>query len=371
MHILFITNYLPPVIDGVGDYTYNLAREFSKRGHEVTIVCRADLEIDADIPGVAIYPVIKKWDNSAATSIVRVIQDRDIRVVCLQYVPHGFHPKGLPFGLPQVVKAIKGQGVTLFTFCHEVCVSLERWNLKRTLLSYLMQGITHRILNASDLVATSIGHYAWMIWKLTGRTGIPLIPIPSNIPPCTLTEEQIRTLKNQIAPNGEFIVGFIGRRQVDGWVRVIDELGQQGKSIRILAIGKTNFTGLQPTSGIYVTGPLPITDMAGYLQAADCIVLPEPRDSGCSFKSGSLVAAMREGKAVITNKGFMTDERLENGKNILFVDPDRPASYQAALTRLVDFPEERKTIGEHAKRLTENFTWQETYRKYMECLRKS
>ena len=25
MHILFVTNYLPPVIDGVGDYTYNLA----------------------------------------------------------------------------------------------------------------------------------------------------------------------------------------------------------------------------------------------------------------------------------------------------------------------------------------------------------
>ena len=30
---------MPPIVDGVGDYTYNLAHEFALHGHEVIVIC--------------------------------------------------------------------------------------------------------------------------------------------------------------------------------------------------------------------------------------------------------------------------------------------------------------------------------------------
>ena len=43
MRILFITNQMPPLVDGVGDYTCNLARGFARHGHEAAVVCREDM----------------------------------------------------------------------------------------------------------------------------------------------------------------------------------------------------------------------------------------------------------------------------------------------------------------------------------------
>lgn len=40
MHILFITTAFPPLVDGVGDYTYNLAQEFVNNGHQAIVVCK-------------------------------------------------------------------------------------------------------------------------------------------------------------------------------------------------------------------------------------------------------------------------------------------------------------------------------------------
>lgn len=38
MKILFITNNFPPIVDGVGDYTYNIAKQFAEHNHKVYII---------------------------------------------------------------------------------------------------------------------------------------------------------------------------------------------------------------------------------------------------------------------------------------------------------------------------------------------
>lgn len=89
---------MPLNIDGVGDYTANLAREFARYGHFVTVVCRDCRYIKTNYEDIKVYPVVRTWNRAAVQSILEVIRVNTIEWVCLQYVPHGFHPKGLPFG---------------------------------------------------------------------------------------------------------------------------------------------------------------------------------------------------------------------------------------------------------------------------------
>lgn len=146
MKILFITNNLPPLVDGVGDYTYNIAKQFVEHNHEVYIICRNNPQINANVPGMTILPIINKWDCNCHKPIIKFIKEKAVDVVSLQYVPHGFHPKGLPFPIIKLTKKIKRCNVKLFTFFHEVSVEKEDGNIKRTLLSMLMQHISKKLL---------------------------------------------------------------------------------------------------------------------------------------------------------------------------------------------------------------------------------
>ena len=59
MNILFITNTLPPVVDGVGDYTLNLAKEFAKHGHKVSIVCKRNDRVKTDYEDIRVFPIVE------------------------------------------------------------------------------------------------------------------------------------------------------------------------------------------------------------------------------------------------------------------------------------------------------------------------
>lgn len=199
MKILFITNNLPPIVDGVGDYTYNIAMQFAEHNYEVYVICKRDSRINTDVKGITILPIIDKWNNSCHEPIIKLIKEKCINIVSLQYVPHSFQKKGLPFPLVKLTHEInKYKNIKLFTFFHEVSVEKEKGNIKRTLLSMLMQHISKRVIENSDYVATSIEYYRNMILKLVpDKKNIRLIPIACNIPETKLSEEKLLALKRK------------------------------------------------------------------------------------------------------------------------------------------------------------------------------
>ena len=362
MNILFLTNNMPPNIDGVGDYTMNMAREFARHGHKVIVVCKDYNNICITHSDIDIMPIIKFWNTAALTPILEIVKAEKIDVISLQYVPHGFHPKGLPWGVARLMKGIKKSGIKVMTFCHEVCVPPIKGDLKRAILVKLMSLITKRILQQSDYIATSIGWYAKMIRDIMPSiANIPLLPIPSNVPLCRKSKEELAILKENVAPQGEFIVGFIGKRDIIYAVQAVKELISEGYKIKILSIGQTNFLSME-SEYIYKTGVLPIEYLADYIAISDCIVLPEGK-SGCSFKSGSLMAALCEGKPVITNKGKMTDSSLVHRDNILFAK--NKIDFIHAISSLIQDKKLSEYISQGAKKISEKVTWTNTYEQYL------
>ena len=106
MKILFITNTFPPNICGVGDYTFFLCRQFVQHGDKCVVVCRKDDCQRAVVEGISVYPVVEKWNESASKIVLGVIEKEKPDIVSLQYVPHGFDAKGLPFGIIPIVRNI-------------------------------------------------------------------------------------------------------------------------------------------------------------------------------------------------------------------------------------------------------------------------
>lgn len=364
MKILFITNNLPPIVDGVGDYTYNIAKQFVEHKHEVYIICRKNPQINTQVEGMTILPIVDKWDYNCYKPIINIIQGKAINVVSLQYVPHGFHPKGLPFPIIKLTKEIKKCDTKLFTFFHEVSVEKEKGNIKRTLLSILMQHISKRVIENSDYVATSIEYYKNMILRLVPDIKeIPLIPIASNIPETKLSKEELLTLKKELTPNNETIISFFGIRNIQTSIDAISKLKEHGYKLKVLLIGKTSkhLPNNLPTDTIK-TGTLDIEEIDQYLKISDIFILPENNDAGCSFKSGSLAAGLRNNLPIITTKGELTSKELYNQDNILFCDFTNLNEIKERILYLVDCLHKKKILINNI-----HYTdWNDTYNIYLD-----
>lgn len=370
MSILFITNRFPPLVDGVGDYTFNLAKEFVRNGHEVVVVCSQNSRVvEGNHDGMWVYPVVAKWNGSAGKKIVCIAKQHSIDIISLQYVPHGFDKKGLPIGLLFSINKLKKAGFPLLVFCHEVSVEYFSGSIKQRLLEYLMKKITKSILKQSDYIATSITHYRYMIEQLVGKRRIGQIPIASNIPAIVPSYALLSSLRNRIACAGELVISFFGLRNISTSLEAIKQLQSEGYKLKILFIGKSpeSIQKVPPPNSIK-TGVLETKEIYKYFLVSDIMILPENSLYGASFKSGSLAAAMEAGLPVITAKGYLTDELLKDGKNVVFTNFDNVLDVKASVSYLVDNQEKRKAIGEAAKLLMKDRTWEYTYKEYIKMM---
>ena len=116
------------------------------------------------------------------------------------------------------------------------------------------------------------------------------------------------------------------------------------------------------------TGILPIDEIDAYFKISDIFILPENQKYGCSFKSGSLVAALRNKLPVITSRGKLTSHLLRDGTEILFTDFTSAGKVKEAIASMLDSPARRAEIGLSGYHMVENFTWEATYDMYLRVI---
>ena len=304
---------------------------------------------------------------------MQLIKDERIDTVSLQYVPHGFQSKGLPFSLIFLMKQLKHANVKIMIFFHEVCISFdEKRTLKRLILYMGTVYIAKRLLNQADSIATSIEYYQHLIQKFAPQKEISTpIPIASNIPSSNINKKELTLLRDKIAPQGEIIISFFGQRNTSTSILALHKLIKEGKAIKILFIGKTkNDTTTLDEKDYYTTGLLDSNEIDSYLRLSDILILPEPSHSGCSFKNGSLIAALKDGIPVLSSNGRMTSPKLKNMFNICFVNFENTSDIENKLRHLINNPSTRENIGNQAQLTVQNITWENTYNEYMRILSK-
>jgi hypothetical protein len=177
MRIVFICSSLEPGRDGVGDYARRLGVEIIKQGHQVALLALNDKFIgtikkeqqyadDLEVPVLRI-PAETEPDEKAEQA-KNWITEFSPDCLSLQYVPFGYHPKGLPFKLAKLLAHIGGNRRWEIMF-HELWVGMavqESGKLK--LWGKLQKYITRSLIRtlAPQVIHTQTKLYVQLLAKI-------------------------------------------------------------------------------------------------------------------------------------------------------------------------------------------------------------
>src|SRR5580700_348326 len=148
MRMVFVTSCLEPGKDGVGDYTRELAFACEALGHSCWLLALSDRHIERPLheQQTATGAMLQTLRLPAADSWSRRIRyaqswlERSaVDWISLQFVPYGYHPKGLVRGLHRRLAPLFA-GRSLHVMLHELWIGAERGApLRRRVIGHLQQ----------------------------------------------------------------------------------------------------------------------------------------------------------------------------------------------------------------------------------------
>jgi len=353
--IIFISNLFPPILDGVGDYTFNLGNELSKN-HEIYYLHKQSLNI-------------QNWSFKNIIKAYHQINSIKPDLVSLQYVPFSFQPKGIPLNLCLLWALLKVKSYHLQITFHEVAIGYNRSSLRQNIGATLQRIIAICLCILSKDVFTSVGLYFRMLKPFNKNTQQVLIG--SNLPAC------IKTIENEI-----IILCSFNNRITSNLIIALNQLKSEKYQFKLIGIGKISkhlktelektINDLKLNAYIKLLEPADAADLSFQLAHADIYLQLEWINSigkgGVSLKSGALMAAMAHQLPIISTFGKMTDMELLNEQSgIVFTNSDIEL-YQT-LKNLMINKNLRIKLGKNAHNFyTENCGWNIVSKKYQELL---
>jgi hypothetical protein len=318
LKILFLCASLEAGRDGVGDYSTRLAEELRLQGHEIWIITINDKHLrenpENNVSDGDRMPMASRLSSSTGwrqriRAIQRAVVESQPDWVSLQYVPYGFHHKGLPFLLPERLASL-GSGFRWHVMFHELWYGDapgSPW--KHGILYRLQRHIVRRLLLKLHplQVHTHIGLFESRLQKLGACPA--LLPLFGNIP----------VVESPAEPWGEF--AFSPEAEIRGFLKCgvfgsvhpgslpgnmlsefVEVANHQGKPIFFIHFGGIGGAGgldawnsamshLPASARSVVLGPQSPEKISAILQHIDVGLATTPLS--IAGKSGT-VAAMRD-----------------------------------------------------------------------------
>ncbi len=247
MKLLFITSSLECGRDGVGDYARSLGRECARLGHPCAWLALNDRHLPGSEERVAEggdvlrLPAAAPWAGRverAAAFVAETSPDW----VSLQFVPHGFHPKGMVARLPGRLGKIIGPR-RLHMMMHELWVG---GSLKNRLIGAAQRFLVIRLLR---MCRPSVIH-ATLPVNVEALAGAgfraEVLPLFSNMPVAPM--EGAESLAEEIRAGGAWCGGFFGAFYPE-WQpeplfgMLIGEAARRGRPLRLVSIGRLGAEG--------------------------------------------------------------------------------------------------------------------------------
>jgi hypothetical protein len=214
MKLLFITGCLEPGKDGVGDYTRELAAECARRGHPSFLISLNDPWIktpvreippDTDTPSLRLGPHQSWVDRVTAARAFLAEAGPDL--VSLQLLLYSFHPAGLSFVLPELLRAIIGQRPVQVMF-HELWLGEQTGaRLKTRVFGYCQRKIIEGVVKKLACRVTHTSNPVYIRLLNRRRIKAKLLPLFGNVPIVQVEDvsfaETIATKGGRRTPNVE------------------------------------------------------------------------------------------------------------------------------------------------------------------------
>jgi hypothetical protein len=320
VRIRFLTSSIEPGKDGIGDYTLRLAAQCEKRGHDVEIVAFNDKHLAQTESGekrlrlpraMGMSERLRSFENWSAG---RAEPDW----ASVQFVPYGFHDKGLVGGWREPMKRL-AIGAKRQVMAHETWIGQEKsapW--RHRLMGAMQKPQALRMFKelGPKMVHTSNEFYAGLL----AREGWPakVLPLAGNIPISAKFSEQERKSFEQkigVADRPSIcVVGIFGAIYPE-WnpARIIPNLreaaAEHGKRLVIVAFGRIGpgaavWEKMKRDFGAQVffgaMGELRPAEISGVLQELDAGLCVSPFE--LLGKSSAVATILEHGLPVIVSR---------------------------------------------------------------------
>lgn len=370
MKICLLCAALPPQLDGIGDYTANLAAELACH-HDVSIVAPSARNY-LPIANVAIHPAFSTARRRDVWQMEGVLRHIRPDWVVLQYNPFSWGHRGLNLSLAALLSAIKKRiGARVAVMIHEAFMTINSW--RSAVMSAYQRYQFVRLGKAADLLFFSIAPWAERFAGWFPGKPVHHLPVGSNVPQVSLAGGEARARLSIDAD--QIVLGIFGtahESRLFGYVRAAAErVAKEGGRPLLLYIGphpdrvKPAFAGLPHIA----EGPLEPEEISRRFQAMD-INLAAYSD-GVSSRRTSMIAALQHAIPIVCTRGRNTDAMFlqEDGRSILIAHDQTPQSFADQVATLARDQALRQRIGAGGRELFDSvFSWPVIARKLINCL---
>ncbi len=373
MKLHIIAPALPPLLDGIGDYTAALAAQLVSQAQcDVTILTGSDFE-PAPIPGARIVPTFRYEEPASVAHIRKQVIAGHPDWLLLQYNPFAYGKWGLNLHLPRVLRDVKREcsALRLAVMCHEAFVPVISW--KFAVMTTWQRTQLWQLGQAADAVFFSIQPWAQRYRSWFPHTPVAHLPVGSNIACVAMSREEAR---NRLGfTDDDFVVGLFGTAHASRMLPLMGDtlraLTAAGHKVTLLYIGPNEQEIRLHAGGarVYAEGALPAEEVSRRFAAMDMYLAPFL--DGVSTRRTSVMTALQHGIAIVGNRGVWTDDLLlaENGKAFVLCDMRQEGAFQAQALRIAGDTDLRARLGSGAAELfAREFTWERIASRLMNAL---
>ena len=320
MRIGLVSAAYPPDLDGIGDYTWWMARTLAISDHveSPVIVFTRDGSDHKASQGVK---VSKFFDPHRAKTFFRLSasveredsdHERPLDWLVLQYNPFSWGRRGYCPSVPSTLRRFRQSGSTtrLAVMFHET--TIPKWPWRFSLMFTWQYPIFRNVCRVADMAFVSTTR--WIPQVRRAAKGLPIhhLPVGSNIPLRDVSRDEAR-MKLGIEPDA-IVLGVFGgahiSRRLDWIAATVAEAKrtQPGRRIALLYIGPEGGAMRRALgdSDLIDCGALLPEEVGCRVRALDAAI--SPFLDGVSTRRGSVMAFLQHGIPIATNQSLWTDE---------------------------------------------------------------
>ena len=365
--VLMVTGEYPPTLGGIGDYTRLLSNELCRQGVDVQLfVPSGSASVGTFSPFAGTFA---KWSWNTLPTLYDTLVATQASWLHVQHNASMYGSSLACYYFPRYLRWRGWKGRLAVTF-HDI-------NLPSLLPrgGRIWAGMSHRwvlgdLARQAHVSIAADPSDAEALAGLGAR--VARVPIGSNMHTGRETPVRAAAIRAQygVSP-ASTLVGHFGTPL--GLETMMEAL-QSLPDVTLLLIGKqcdmrnrSNIEKLTPRvhdaivkfgagERLRWTGHLPEADVVDAMEACDMIVLPYP--AGASMRHGGLMAALTQGKAVITTSPRRPMLGLEAGVSHAEVPVGDAKRLETTIRRLAADPHQRRYLEDGARRAAADcYSW--------------
>ena len=391
MKVLVISGVFPPTLAAESEYAYHFLSKLRDSFSELSLLTTDKPDL-ARLPGVEVFPIMKRWNWSELPRLYRFLKESQPDVIFHLYIGWNYQNRSLPTFLPSLAKKIspKVRVISLFYNRYGANKPLLSWpevKFTESLIKVMNQrGVCFEfgtLLTHSDRVICFAPKHLEFLESVYPEVRqkseiLPALPL-IDTEGFDFTESRLRQRSEFGFSDEETVFAFLGfmypSKNVELLLRAVARLKEKQRLFKLLLIGgvldetsgtsvsyatelkalckQLNLEDYVRWSGSYAWGSkLP----SRWLSSADACVFPFSH--GLSFNNSSLATALNHHLPILGVAGEKTAGALATGKWAGLCDSTESA-LAALMGRFITDESYRSQLRQGASELlTRYFSWE-------------